>query len=157
MKNEIAAWERNANHAKADWQFTTSDARIKLAGPIDRSSSRLVLYFSCLFRPGEDAMNPPLDPAFAMDATSPNFFLLLFFGTIIAWGLCPVCARAGHFMFPVAAWNASNPCDHAYGGVVLTPIGLGLFPCLHCRIWRRSRTSSERVTPSITTAPLIAR
>ncbi len=30
--NEIAAWEddRNANHAKADWQFTTVDARIKL-------------------------------------------------------------------------------------------------------------------------------
>ena len=29
---EIAAWEddRNANHAKADWQFTTADARIKL-------------------------------------------------------------------------------------------------------------------------------
>src|SRR5580704_7032000 len=30
--NEIAVWEddRNANHAKADWQFTTADARIKL-------------------------------------------------------------------------------------------------------------------------------
>jgi hypothetical protein len=30
--DEIAAWEndRNANHAKADWQFTTVDARIKL-------------------------------------------------------------------------------------------------------------------------------
>lgn len=30
--DEIAAWEddRNANHAKADWHFTTSDARIKL-------------------------------------------------------------------------------------------------------------------------------
>jgi hypothetical protein len=30
--DEIAAWEkdRNANHAKADWQFTTKDARIKL-------------------------------------------------------------------------------------------------------------------------------
>ena len=29
---EIRAWEddRNANHAKADWQFTTADARIKL-------------------------------------------------------------------------------------------------------------------------------
>ena len=29
---EIAAWEadRNAHHAKADWQFTTADARIKL-------------------------------------------------------------------------------------------------------------------------------
>src|SRR5664279_3814147 len=30
--DEIAAWEddRNANHANADWQFTTVDARIKL-------------------------------------------------------------------------------------------------------------------------------
>jgi hypothetical protein len=30
--NEIAAWEedRNTNHAKADWQFTTADARVKL-------------------------------------------------------------------------------------------------------------------------------
>ena len=30
--NEIAAWEqdRNANHAKADWQFTTPEARIRL-------------------------------------------------------------------------------------------------------------------------------
>ena len=29
---EVAAWEaaRNKNHAKADWQFTTADARIKL-------------------------------------------------------------------------------------------------------------------------------
>src|SRR5436309_8349014 len=29
---EIAAWEqdRNANHTKADWQFTTKNARIKL-------------------------------------------------------------------------------------------------------------------------------
>ena len=29
---EITAWEadRNAHHAKADWQFTTDDARIKL-------------------------------------------------------------------------------------------------------------------------------
>jgi hypothetical protein len=29
---EIAAWEedRNTNPAKADWQFTTADARIKL-------------------------------------------------------------------------------------------------------------------------------
>ena len=32
LVDEIAAWEddRNANHAKADWQFTTADARIKL-------------------------------------------------------------------------------------------------------------------------------
>ena len=29
--DEIAAWEddRNTNHAKADWQFTTANARIK--------------------------------------------------------------------------------------------------------------------------------
>jgi hypothetical protein len=29
---EVAAWEddRNKNHAKADWQFTTANARIKL-------------------------------------------------------------------------------------------------------------------------------
>ena len=32
MSKEIAAWEkdRNKHHAKADWQFTTEDARIKL-------------------------------------------------------------------------------------------------------------------------------
>ena len=30
--DEIAAWEHdhNANHTKADWQFTTKNARIKL-------------------------------------------------------------------------------------------------------------------------------
>jgi hypothetical protein len=30
--NEVAAWQlhRNKHHAKADWQFTTADARIKL-------------------------------------------------------------------------------------------------------------------------------
>jgi hypothetical protein len=30
--DEIAAWvhDRNANHTKADWQFTTKNARIKL-------------------------------------------------------------------------------------------------------------------------------
>jgi hypothetical protein len=30
--NEVAAWEaaRNKHHAKADWQFTTADARVKL-------------------------------------------------------------------------------------------------------------------------------
>ena len=30
--SEVAAWEqnRNAHHAKADWQFTTADARVKL-------------------------------------------------------------------------------------------------------------------------------
>jgi hypothetical protein len=29
---EVAAWEddRNKNHTKADWQFTTAEARIKL-------------------------------------------------------------------------------------------------------------------------------
>jgi hypothetical protein len=32
LADEVAAWEadRNQNHAKADWQFTTPDARIKL-------------------------------------------------------------------------------------------------------------------------------
>jgi hypothetical protein len=32
LSDEIAAWQddRNADHAKADWQFTTKDARIKL-------------------------------------------------------------------------------------------------------------------------------
>jgi hypothetical protein len=29
---EVAAWEgrRNRHHTKADWQFTTADARVKL-------------------------------------------------------------------------------------------------------------------------------
>jgi len=29
---EVAAWQhdRNNNHTKADWQFTTADARVKL-------------------------------------------------------------------------------------------------------------------------------
>jgi hypothetical protein len=32
LANEIAAWEsdRNKKHVKADWQFTTADARVKL-------------------------------------------------------------------------------------------------------------------------------
>ncbi|MCK1744695.1 IS630 family transposase, partial [Bradyrhizobium sp. 139] len=32
LVEEIAAWEhdRNANHAKANWQFSTFNARIKL-------------------------------------------------------------------------------------------------------------------------------
>ena len=32
LTHEIAAWEehRNIHHAKADWQFTTADARVKL-------------------------------------------------------------------------------------------------------------------------------
>ena len=32
LTEEVAAWQadRNNNHAKADWQFTTADARIKL-------------------------------------------------------------------------------------------------------------------------------
>ena len=32
LEREVAAWEahRNKHHAKADWQFTTADARVKL-------------------------------------------------------------------------------------------------------------------------------
>ena len=32
LADEIAAWhaDRNKNHTKADWQFTTTSARIKL-------------------------------------------------------------------------------------------------------------------------------
>ena len=32
LSHEVAAWvdSRNNKHAKADWQFTTADARIKL-------------------------------------------------------------------------------------------------------------------------------
>ena len=32
LTEEVAAWEaaRNKHHAKADWQFTTADARTKL-------------------------------------------------------------------------------------------------------------------------------
>jgi hypothetical protein len=32
LTEEVAAWqaERNKKHAKADWQFTTTDARVKL-------------------------------------------------------------------------------------------------------------------------------
>jgi uncharacterized small protein (DUF1192 family) len=32
LAEEIAAWEasRNKNHTKADWHFTTADARVKL-------------------------------------------------------------------------------------------------------------------------------
>jgi hypothetical protein len=32
LVEEVAAWEasRNKNHTKADWQFTTTNARIKL-------------------------------------------------------------------------------------------------------------------------------
>ena len=32
LDEEVEAWEddRNKKHAKADWQFTTADARIKL-------------------------------------------------------------------------------------------------------------------------------
>ncbi len=31
LTKEVAAWEdsRNKKHAKADWQFTTADARVK--------------------------------------------------------------------------------------------------------------------------------
>ena len=32
LTEEVAAWEtsRNKKHVKADWQFTTADARVKL-------------------------------------------------------------------------------------------------------------------------------
>ena len=32
LKEEVRAWEadRNTKHAKANWQFTTTDARVKL-------------------------------------------------------------------------------------------------------------------------------
>jgi hypothetical protein len=32
LSEEVAAWEtsRNKKHTKADWQFTTADARVKL-------------------------------------------------------------------------------------------------------------------------------
>jgi len=32
LMDEVAAWEksRNKSYAKADWQFTTDDARVKL-------------------------------------------------------------------------------------------------------------------------------
>ena len=32
LEKEVAAWERHRNkhHAKADWQFTTHEARVKL-------------------------------------------------------------------------------------------------------------------------------
>jgi len=32
LSREVAAWQgrRNKNHTKADWRFTTADARIKL-------------------------------------------------------------------------------------------------------------------------------
>jgi hypothetical protein len=32
LKQEVAAWQshRNKRHAKADWQFTTENARVKL-------------------------------------------------------------------------------------------------------------------------------
>jgi hypothetical protein len=32
LEKEVAAWEshRNKHHAKADWQFTTGNARVKL-------------------------------------------------------------------------------------------------------------------------------
>ena len=48
LKKEVEAWEtgRNKKHAKADWQFTTEDARVKL--------KRLYHYASPYFR-----LNPP--------------------------------------------------------------------------------------------------
>jgi hypothetical protein len=35
LQREVAAWQdhRNKHHAKADWQFTTDDARVKLERP----------------------------------------------------------------------------------------------------------------------------
>jgi hypothetical protein len=35
LTEEVAAWEdtRSTHHAKADWQFATADARIKLRRP----------------------------------------------------------------------------------------------------------------------------
>jgi hypothetical protein len=32
LEREVAAWQtyRNKHHAKADWQFTTDDARVRL-------------------------------------------------------------------------------------------------------------------------------
>jgi hypothetical protein len=35
LKEEVAAWQkvRNSKHAKADWHFTTADARVKLKRP----------------------------------------------------------------------------------------------------------------------------
>ena len=32
LQTEVAAWQnhRNKHHTKADWQFTTADARVKL-------------------------------------------------------------------------------------------------------------------------------
>jgi len=40
--DEIAAWEhdRNANHTKADWQFTTKNARIKLKEALINAAMR---------------------------------------------------------------------------------------------------------------------
>ena len=36
LSEEVAAWEaeRNKKHTKADWQFTTADARVKQSGCI---------------------------------------------------------------------------------------------------------------------------
>ena len=51
LETEVAAWlaNRNNNHAKADWQFTTADARIKLKHlyPVnltESGTSRKLLY-----------------------------------------------------------------------------------------------------------------
>ena len=39
LTEEVAAWEadRNKNHAIADWQFTTADARIKPSFPLSKN------------------------------------------------------------------------------------------------------------------------
>ncbi len=55
--DEIAAWEhdRNANHTKADWQFTTKNARIKLKGTSKNSSFPCAnLMREILIRGGDD-------------------------------------------------------------------------------------------------------
>ena len=52
---EVAAWEddRNKNHTKADWQFTTADARIKLKRLVLQRYERLRrLVIAAQIRPG---------------------------------------------------------------------------------------------------------
>jgi hypothetical protein len=64
--DEPAAWEqrRNTHHAEADWQFTTADARIKLARlypsvRVTRATSRF--HKSCYFHiTSDDIRNPPV-------------------------------------------------------------------------------------------------
>ena len=39
--DQVDAWQnrRNKNHAKADWQFTTADARVKLKRRVTQGTS----------------------------------------------------------------------------------------------------------------------